>query len=51
MDLFAKTCKYFGLTVSIKKTEVLHRPAPKTPYIESHVNVNGQRLAVADKFV
>ena len=42
MDLFAKACDDFGLTISTKKTEVMHQPAPGTP---------GQRLAVADKFI
>ena len=51
MDLFSKACDDFGLTISTKKTEVLHQPAPAAPYIEPHITVNGQRLAVADKFV
>ena len=51
MDLFCKACDDFGLTISTKKTEVLHQPAPAVPYIEPHITVNGQRLAVADKFV
>ena len=51
MDLFAKSCDNFGLTISIKKTEVLHQPAPEAPYTEPDILVNGQRLSVADKFV
>ena len=38
-------------SVSIKKTEVLHQPAPATPYVEPNITVNGQKLAVTDKFV
>ena len=50
MDLFTKACENFGLTISTKKTEVLHQPAPAVPYNEPNINVNGQRLAAVDKF-
>ena len=36
MDLFIKACDDFGLTISAKKTEVLHQPAPAAPYREPH---------------
>ena len=49
--LAVKACDDFGLTISIKKTEVLHQPAPATPYVEPNITVNGQKLAVTDKFV
>ena len=51
IDLFSKSCDDFGLTISTKKTEVMHQPAPAAPYTEPHITINGQRLAVADKFV
>lgn len=51
MDLFSNACTDFGLTISTKKTEVMHQPAPKAPYTEPDINVNGQKLAVAEKFV
>ena len=51
VDQFSKACDDFGLTISIKKTEVLHQPAPATPYVEPNITVNGQKLAVNDKFV
>ena len=51
VDQFSKACDDFGLTISIKKTEVLHQPAPATPYVEPNITVNGQKLAVTDKFV
>ncbi|PFX27511.1 Craniofacial development protein 2 [Stylophora pistillata] len=51
MDLFAQACDDFRLTISTKKTEVMHQPAPATAYTEPIFTVNGQRLAVADKFV
>jgi len=50
MDQFAKACDDFGLTISTKKTEVLHQPAPAAPYKEPNITVNGQRLAAVDKF-
>ena len=51
MDLFAKACDDFGLTISTKKTEVMHQPAPAVPYTEPSITVHGQRLAVVDKLV
>ena len=51
VDQFSKACDDFGLTISIKKTEVLHQHAPATPYVEANITVNGQKLAVTDKFV
>jgi len=51
MDLFAKACDDFGLTISTKETEVMHQPAPAVPYTEPDITVDDQRLAVVDKFV
>jgi hypothetical protein len=51
MDAFARACDNFGLTISTKKTEVLHQPPPNVPYVEPDISVNGQRLAAVDKFV
>ena len=31
MDLFFQACNDFGLTISTKKTEVMHQPAPEAP--------------------
>ena len=45
IDKFSIACTNFGLTVSIKKTEVLHQPAPGKPYVEPNITVNGQRLS------
>ena len=50
MDLFSQACKNFGLTISIKKTEVLHQPAPGTDYIEPTIKCEGQTLPAAEKF-
>ena len=51
VDLFAKACKDFGLTISIPKTEVMYQPAPGEPYTEPVICIEGQKLAATDKFV
>ena len=50
VDLFAEACANFGLTISIKKTEVMFQPAPGEPYIEPVITINGQKLEVTKKF-
>ena len=50
VDKFANACDSFGLTISTKKTEVLHQPAPGKPYHEPNIQVNGERLKAVDKF-
>ena len=39
-----------GLTISMKKTEVVYQPAPAKPYKEPTIIVKGQRLQVVDMF-
>ena len=51
LNRFAKACDNFGLTISIKKTEVMYQPAPKAPYTEPVIPVNGEKLTVAKKFI
>ena len=51
VDLFSNACSNFALTISTKKTEVMYQPAPKNPYQEPTVTLNGQKLATVDKFV
>ena len=50
VDKFALACECFGLTISIKKTEVLHQPAPGNTYVEPNILINGQKLNAVDKF-
>ena len=50
VDKFSYACNDFGLTTSIKKTEVLHQPAPRKPYVEPSVTINGQRLNMVKRF-
>ena len=50
MDQVSKSCDNYDLTISTKKTEVVHQPAPGKPYNEPTITVNGQKLKVVDKF-
>ena len=50
VDKFSNACDSFGLTISTKKTEVLHQPAPGKPYVEPNIQVNGERLKAVDRF-
>ena len=50
VDRMSKACDNFQLTISTKKTEVVHQPAPGKPYSEPTITVNGQKLRVVDKF-
>ena len=51
VDRMSKVCDYFQLTISTKKTEVVHQLAPEKPYSEPTITVNGQKLQVVDKFI
>ena len=44
------SCDNYGLTISIKKTEVVYQLAPGKPSKESTITVKGQRMQVVDKF-
>ena len=50
MDLMPQACANYDLTISTKKTKVVHQPAPGKPYSEPAINVNGQKLQVVDNF-
>ena len=50
LDRMPKACGNFQLSISTKKTEVVHQPTPGKPYSEATITVNGQKLQVADKF-
>jgi hypothetical protein len=51
VDRFSKACTDFGLTISTTKTEIMYQPAPSIHYTEPSITVDGQKLAVADKFI
>ena len=44
------SCDSYDLTMSVKRTEIVHQPAPGKPYKEPTITVKGQRLQVIDKF-
>ena len=50
IEQVSKSCDNYDLTISTKKPEVVHQPAPGKPYNEPTVTVNGQKLKVVDKF-
>ena len=50
IEKFAKACNNFGLTISTKKTGVMHQPAPGKTYTEPNITINRQWLNVVDKF-
>jgi hypothetical protein len=50
MDHLSSACNNFGLTISIKKTEVLHQPAPGKAYVAPTIIVNNEELNVVDRF-
>lgn len=49
-DHFSTATKRFGLIISLKKTEVLHQPAPGEPYVAPNIYIDGHRLNVVNKF-
>ena len=51
LNRVAKACDNFGLTIRIKKTEVMYQPAFKALYTESVIVVNGEKLTVEEKFI
>ena len=49
-DKFSIAIDNFGLTISPKKTEVMHQLTPGKPYIEPNITIKGQGLKVVEKF-
>lgn len=49
-DCFAKATKRFGLTISLKKTEVLYQPAPGKAYKDPLVSIDGTTLNSVKSF-
>ena len=50
VDRFAAACDNFGLKISTTKTEVMHQPAPGSPYHEPRITVKGQQLRAVENF-
>ena len=51
IDKFSDACDNFGLTISTKKTEVMHQPAPGKEYIDPNIYIKGQRFTSVDRFI
>ena len=49
-DHLSSATKAFGLTISIKKTEVLCQPAPKTTTPAPYITIDGAKLNCVDHF-
>jgi len=47
---FAEASKLFGLKVSLKKTEVLHQPAPQEAYRPPHITIGDTELKAVQQF-
>jgi len=50
VDRFSQAAKAFGLTISLKKTEVLHQKAPGTAYTAPLISIDGRPLATVEHF-
>ena len=44
MDRFSYACKAFGLEISLKKTVVMHDPAPGQPYVEPSIYAEDKNI-------
>ena len=47
---FSRACDNFGFTISNKKTEVMHQPAPRKMYHGPHIFVNYEPLKATNSF-
>ena len=50
VDDFARSANRYGLTISIKKTEVLFQPRPGTLPHQPVITIGGEQLKAVDKF-
>ena len=50
VDHFSEASKAFGLTISLKKTEVLFQPAPLQNYTPPHITIDGTTLNSVEHF-
>ena len=51
MNHYVSACNSFGLKINLKKTVVMYDPAPRLPYIEPIIFVEGNKLDVVHSFV
>nr|XP_014345435.1 PREDICTED: uncharacterized protein LOC106703964 [Latimeria chalumnae] len=50
MDHFAKACCHCGLTMNLKKIEVMYQPASGKPYQPPRITIDGSLISLIDKF-
>ena len=49
-NAFARSARRFGLTISLKKTEVIYQPKPGADYTAPTITIDNNPLKVTDKF-
>ena len=49
-NAFARSARRFGLTISLKKTEVMYQPKPGADYSAPIITIDNNPLNVVDKF-
>ena len=49
-DHFSSAANKFGLTISLKKTEVMHQPAKKGRYLNPRILINGKNVKCVNEF-
>ena len=50
VNCFSDAAKNFGLTISLKKTEVLYQPPPCEAYSLPHISIDGTNLDAVEHF-
>ena len=50
VNRFSDATKNFGLSISLKKTELLYQPPPREPYNPPHINIDGTNLNAVEHF-
>ena len=50
VDRFSDAAKNFGLTISLKKTEVLYQLPPREAYSPPHISIDGTNLNAVEHF-
>ena len=50
VNRFSDAAKNFGLTINLKKTEVLYQPPPRVAYSPPHVSINGTNRNTVEHF-
>ena len=51
VNCFSDAAKNFGLTISLKKTEVLYQPPPHEAYSPPHISIDGTNLNAVEHFI